>query len=368
VSAAARRKVLFLIPSLRLGGAERVVALLLAHLPRDRFELHLGLVERAGEFLRDLPGDVAVHDLGAGRVRRALVPLVRLVRRLRPDVIVPNLGYLNLLLLASRPFLPRAAKIVPIEHTTLSAEVAEQGRPGLWNAAYRALYPRADRIVACSHAIADDLVTSFGVASPRIRMIRNPIDEAKIETALARGSSPFGSDGPHIVGVGRLARVKGYDQLIEAFALLVTGGIPAELWLVGDGPDRAALEARAAELGLAERIHFAGFQPEPYPWMRFANAFAQSSRREGLPVAVLEAAACGARLVAFDCPGGTREIVSAIPGAQLVVDGDIRGFARALARALGPEPPPRARLPEEFRLARVIRDYTALLENPDAPA
>jgi len=59
------------------------------------------------------------------------------------------------------------------------------------------------------------------------------------------------------------------------------------------------------------------------------------------------AAACGARLVAFDCPGGTREIVSAIPGAQLVGDGDVRGFARALARALGPEPPPRARLPEE---------------------
>ena len=217
--------------------------------------------------------------------------------------------------------------------------------------------------MACSHAIADDLVTRFGVASARIRMIRNPIDEARIEAALARGASPFPGDGPHVVGVGRLAHVKGYDRLIEAFALLVTGGIPADLWLVGDGPDRAALEARAAELGVAERVHFAGFQPEPYSWMRFAAAFAQSSRREGLPVAVLEAAAGGARLVAFDCPGGTREIVSAIPGAQLVVDADVRGFARALARALGPEPPPRARLPEEFRLARVIQDYTALLQN-----
>ena len=78
---------------------------------------------------------------------------------------------------------------------------------------------------------------------------------------------------------------------------------------------------------------------------------------------MLEAPRRGARLVAFDCPGGTREIVSAIPGAQLVVDADVRGFARALARALGPEPPPRARLPEEFRLARVIQDYTALLQN-----
>ena len=368
MSTGARRKILFLIPSLKLGGAERVVVLLLQHLPRERFELHLGLVEKSGEFLRELPTDVAVHDLGAGRVRRSLIPLARLARRLRPDVIVPNLGYLNLFLLAVRPFLPRATRIVPIEHTTLSAEVAEQSRPALWTAGYRVFYPRADRIVACSHAIADDLVTRFGVASARIRMIRNPIDEAKIEAALARGNSPFPGDGPHVVGVGRLAHVKGYDRLIEAFALLVGGGIFADLWLVGDGPDRAALEARVAELGVTERVHFAGFQSEPYAWMRFASVFAQSSRREGLPVAVLEAAACGARLVAFDCPGGTREIVSAIPGAQLVVDGDVRGFARGLARALGPEPPPRARLPEEFRLARVIEDYTALLENPNSPA
>ncbi|HXX47874.1 MAG TPA: glycosyltransferase [Myxococcota bacterium] len=364
MSARARRRVLFVIPSLRLGGAERVVALLLRELPRERFELHVGLVEAAGEFLAQVPGDVAVHDLGARRVRRAFGPLVRLARSLRPDVIVPNLGYLNLAILSARWLLPRATAIVPIEHTTLSAEVAEQARPALWRAAYRLLYPRATRLVACSHAIADDLVSSFGLAPGRIRMIRNPIDEPRIEAALASGRSPFPGDGPHVVGVGRLSPVKGYDRLLEAFAQLVGGGVGAELWLVGDGPERAALEARAAALGVAARVHFAGFQPEPYAWMRFANAFVQSSRREGLPVAVLEAAAAGARLVAFDCPGGTREIVSAIPGAQLVADGDLRGLARAIARALGPEPPPRARLPEEFRLARVIEDYAELLENP----
>jgi len=359
-----KRRVLFLIPSLRLGGAERVVALLLRELPRDRFELHVGLVEAAGEFLAELPPDVGVHDLGAKRVRRALVPVARLARALRPDVVVPNLGYLNLAILAGRALLPRGTAVVPIEHTTLSAEVAEQSRPALWHAAYRWLYPRADRIVACSHAIADDLVASFHLAPAQIRMIRNPIDEPKLEAVLASGRSPFPTDGPHVVGVGRLAPVKGYDRLVDAFAQVVNGGIAAELWLVGDGPERAALQARAAELGVAARVHFAGFQPEPYAWMRFANVFVQSSRREGLPVAVLEAAAAGARLAAFDCPGGTREIVSAIPGAQLVADGDVRGLAKAIARALGPEPPPRARLPEEFRLARVIQDYGELLENP----
>ena len=358
------RRVLFVIPSLRLGGAERVVTLLAANLPRARFEVHVALVEAAGEFLADLPADVQVHDLRAGRVRRAVVPLVKLARRLRPDVIVPNLGYLNLALLAARFALPRSARVVLVEHTTLSGEVVGQRLPWLWRAAYHALYPRADRIVACSHAIADDLVTRFGVAPALIRMIRNPIDEARIEAALARSASVFHGDGPHVLAAGRLAAVKGYDRLVDAFALVAPLVPGAELWLLGDGPERAALEAQVRAHGLEARVHFTGYQADPFPWMRYASVFVQSSRREGLPVAVLEAAACGARLVAFDCPGGTREILSAIPGAQLVPDGDVNGLARAIARAIGPDAPQRARLPEEFRLARVIEDYAALLENP----
>ena len=356
-------RVLFVIPSLRLGGAERVVTLLANHLPRERFEVHVALVDAVGEFLSELAPDVQVHDLRAGRVRRAVVPLARLARRLRPDVIVPNLGYLNLALLATRAALPRGTRVVPVEHTTLSGEVAEQPLPWLRGPAYRWLYPRADRIVACSHAIADDLVAQFGIAPAKLVMIRNPIDEPRIARALASAVSPFAGDGPHVVGVGRLARVKGYDRLLDAFAIAAAEHPTAELWLVGDGPERAALEARAHELGLAKRVHFAGFQAEPYPWMRFSTAFVQSSRREGLPVAVIEAAACGARLIAFDCPGGTREILSAIPGAQLVPDGDIAGLARALGRALDAEATPRARLPDELRLAHVIREYSDLFES-----
>jgi glycosyltransferase involved in cell wall biosynthesis len=358
------RRVLFVIPSLRLGGAERVVTLLAKHLPRARFEVHVALVEAAGEFLAELPADVRVHDLAARRVRRAVRPLVSLARRLRPDVIVPNLGYLNLALLGARVAIPRASRIVPIEHTTLSGEVALQSFPLLWRTAYRALYPKADRIVACSHAIADDLVSRFGVAPAKIRMIRNPIDESRIEAALGRAASPFHGDGPNVLAVGRLAHVKGYDQLLDAFAMLAPLAPDADLWLLGDGPERALLEAKARAHGLQARVHFAGYQADPFPWMRFASVFVQSSRREGLPMAVLEAAACGARLVAFDCPGGTREILSAIPGAQLVPDGDVNGLARAIARAIGPDAPQRARLPEEFRLARVIAAYADLLENP----
>ena len=85
MSAPARTRVLFVIPSLRLGGAERVVTLLANHLPRERFEVHLALVEKAGEFLSELAPDVEVHDLRARRVRWAVVPLVRLAGGYSPN-------------------------------------------------------------------------------------------------------------------------------------------------------------------------------------------------------------------------------------------------------------------------------------------
>ncbi len=360
-----KRKVLFVIPHLQHGGAERVVVLLLRHLPRDRFDLHLALVSRQGAFLADLPDEVHVHDLAVKRMRRAVLPLWRLIRRLRPDVVVPQLTHVNIALILLRPFLPRGTRLLLHEHTILSAEVAERGRGPLWVAAFRWLYPRADRILCCSHAMASDMTRVYGIPEHKLRLVRNPIDEERVRGALAGATSPFAEPGPHVVGVGRLAYETGYDRLIDAFALLVARVPTAHLWLLGDGPERSALEARARERDVAERVHFEGYCADPYPWLRHASALAQTSRREGLPVAVLEAVACRTRVVAFDCPGGTSEILSGLEGAELVPDSDVEALAEALLRSTRSDAPRPTGLPSEFRLPRVVSEFTALLSETD---
>ena len=356
-----KRKILFVIPHLEHGGAERVLVLLLQKLPRDRFELHLALVSRQGPLLGDLPADVTVHDLGARRLRRALRPLLRLIRRLRPDVVVAELSHVNVASVLLRPFMPRGTRLVLHEHTTLSAELAERRRGRHWGLAYRWLYPRADMILCCSHAMAADMKRSYGIPGARVRIVRNPIDAVRIARALADPESPYTGPGPHVLGVGRLAVEKGYDRLIDAFALLAERLPTAQLWLMGDGPERAALEVRARDHGLAERVHLHGYCADPFPWIRHADVLAQSSRREGLPVAVLEAVACGARVVAFDCPGGTSEILEGVEGTSLVDDGDVAALADALERSTRPEAPRPAGLPLEFRPDHVVQEFTTLL-------
>ncbi|MCP4005734.1 MAG: glycosyltransferase [bacterium] len=357
-----KSKLLFVIPTLELGGAERVIALLLKHLPRERFDLHLALVERKGAFLADLPDHIELHDLQARRVRYALIPLLRLVRSLKPDVVLPNLGYLNLALLILKPLLPRDTRVVLQEHTTVSAEVAERSNKPIWRTAYRLLYPRADEIISCSNAISDDLVSHFGVRREKLRLIRNPIDTDRIEAALSNETSPYTGPGPHILGAGRLGYEKGYDRLVDAFAIVARNLPTAQLWIVGEGAERAALEVQIEGLGLSERVHLPGYTADPFAWMRHADVFAQSSRREGLPVAVLEAVACGARVVAFDSAGGTGEIVGPLEGCILVPDGDLQGFANAIESLAVPEKSTRPELPEEFRLETVVRDFTRVLE------
>ena len=170
-----------------------------------------------------------------------------------------------------------------------------------------------------------------------------------------------------MLGVGRLAHEKGYDRLIDAFALLAGRQPEAQLWLLGDGPEREALEQRAEQAGLARRVHFAGYEANPYPWMRHADVFVQSSRREGLPVAVLEALACGTPVAAFDCAGGTCEILQGVEGTELVPDGNLAALAEAVARLLRRDPSARPVLPVRYRLEAGIRAYSDLLSEPVSP-
>ena len=130
---AAKRRVLFLIPTLTGGGAERVVVTLLQHLDRDRFDLALAVVDTRHAAFRDqVPSDVEFIDLGCRRVRHALPKLIRLLWRRRPDVVLSTLGHLNLALAIVRPMLPAGVRYLARETTVVSMGILEYSRPQLW--------------------------------------------------------------------------------------------------------------------------------------------------------------------------------------------------------------------------------------------
>lgn len=324
-----RRRVLFVLPSLRGGGAERTVVILLRLLDRSRFEPHLALLDSVGSYLNELPKDMEVHHLGVRRVRYAVPSLVWLMRRLRPQVAVSSLIELNLAMAAAAAFLPQGPKLLLREDTSVGAQFGSNRRgPKRW--LYQHLYARADQIICVADYVLNDLAANFHIPREKLLRIYNPVEIDRVRQMAAEKGNPYPNSNPRFVAVGRLAKVKGFDILLEAMAQARRELPLAELVILGEGPLEAELKRQARQLGLNDAVHFPGFQPNPYGHMKHADVFVLSSRYEGLPLVLLEALALGLPVVAADCPGGVREAVAGCPSARLAAPQDATALAEAM--------------------------------------
>lgn len=209
----------------------------------------------------------------------------------------------------------------------------------------RALAGVTDRVVCVSD---DELAAGrdvLGRAAPRATVIENGVD---VERFSPDGPVAERGDERLVVCVGRLARQKGQDVAVEALALVDDPGV--RLRLIGDGPDRDALAARAAALGLGDRVELVGPVAEPAPHLRAADVVLVPSRWDGLSLSLLEAMASGAAIVATKVDGS-----SVVGDAGVVVaPDDPPALAAAVDRLLA-DPDERARLGAAARARAVER-------------
>jgi len=230
---------------------------------------------------------------------------------------------------------------------------------------YRWLYRVADRIVCQSDAMANDLVRELGIGSSRLVVLHNPVDVDALRGLDGCASRKWSGPGPHLLAVGRLAREKGIDLLLAALATL-RGQFPhADLAILGAGPEEGALKARRGELGLAPAVHFAGYVDRPWDWFPGATAFVLSSRHEGMPNALLEAAAAGLPIVTLPAAGGVGEMLGGLPGVWVGAEVSAAALAASLLAALEAlEPGQRFahQFVEPFRMERAIQGYEALID------
>ena len=361
-----RKRVLFLIPSMICGGAQRVFSILLRRLDRNRFEPHLAVLEAGGAYWGEIPQDVVVHELGVSRVRYAAPAVVRLVRKVRPDAVLSTLLHVNLTLAAVKPLLPRNTRVLLRETVLTSAIFQPQADdPRTWRWLLRRLYRKADKVICLSRSMSDDLAEHFGVPRDMLVCIHNPLDVQRIRESVGGATNPFGGGGPHLVSVGRLALQKGHDVLLEAMPETLKHLPSATLTIIGGGPMAAELTARAQQLGLEHAVRFAGEQENPWKWVKHADLFVLPSRWEGMPNAVLEALALGTPVVATDCPGAMREVQREVPELVLVPPEDPAALARAMvAQCSGPGMPRRLENAEQrlsgFSVEKIVEEYSAL--------
>ncbi|MDR7921524.1 glycosyltransferase [Thermosynechococcus sp. HY213] len=343
-----RSRIAIFLPSLAGGGAERVMVTLANGFAARGYAVDLVLASAVGPYLKDVAPAVRVVDLRAGRVIKALWPLVRYLRCERPLAMLSAMNHANVVAILARRLAAASTRLVVSERTTISVEVA-RARGLAARAVYALvprLYPKADGIVAVSRDAARDLERFAKLPAGSVRAIYNPFDLERIERlAHEPVPHPWLQPGqvPVVLAIGRLTEEKNFTALLQAFAQL-RARRDARLLILGEGELREELEQLSHALGLgSDVLQMPGFVANPFAYLSRAALFVLSSRWEGLPGVLIEAMACGTPVVSTDCPSGPREILEDGRWGRLVPVGDVEALTRAMEETLTM---PRDQLPD----------------------
>jgi glycosyltransferase involved in cell wall biosynthesis len=364
-----RLRVVHIVKNLNYGGMERVLADIVGGLDRDRFEPHVLALKYLGRFSEGLDRVATLHVAPPMTRWSMLHPaaLTGWLRRLAPDVVHTHSGVWYKASLAAR-----RSGVPLVIHT-------EHGRhlPDPWSSRLvdRLASRRTDWVVAVSEAVAAYLRSRVVADARRVLVIPNGIATAHFARTgdRLRLRSDLGVNPDQLVigSIGRLQPVKGYDVMLEAFAVLRdrwAGGQRTLLVLAGDGPERAALEAQATRLGISGSVRLLGWRDDIHDLHAAYDLFCLSSRSEGMSISLLEAMAAGLCPVVTDV-GGNAEVLGPELADLLAPSEDPSALALACERVLA-DPARRAdraraaqqRVRERFDVSQMVHQYQQLYE------
>jgi glycosyltransferase involved in cell wall biosynthesis len=363
----------FFLPSLEGGGVEKVVLNLVNSFAGKGFRVDLVLIKVTGPYLKKISKLCRIIDLKSSRTSTSLLKLVRYLRLNKPFILISNMTHLNVLSTIAIFLAHTPTKLIIVEHNNLS-EILRNSKGLRLRFSLRfilllmfILYPKANKTIAVSKGVAEDLEKRFKFLKGKIIVIYNPVNISEIselEKQTVDNEWFNNKKIPLIISVGRLTLQKDYQVLLKAFSI-IRNKFKLHLVILGEGEDRLNLSKLAKELGIYNDIWMPGFVDNPYRYVSRSNLFVLSSRYEGFGNVIVEALACGTPVVSTDCESGPGEILDNGRYGKLVAVGDFVGMADAIIETL------KNPLSKEFLIARAnqfdlnsaVKEYLEAIQN-----
>lgn len=296
-----KKKIIFILPSLRAGGAERVISFVAKELNSDIFDVKLIVIG----FKKDAVYDVEslnVQYLNKSRLLTSVATLLRVISKEKPSIVVSSIGHVNIMMgifslfFLKTKFIGREASVV-----SKMNEFSKVNSKG-YSVLMKLFYPRLSAVVCQSDDMRQDFITTLGLNPSKLIVIHNPITNSG---NIVKNSGS--KDKMHFVSVGRLSEEKGHLRIIEGLSKI--RNYDFYYTIIGSGPQEESIKISIDTYKLTEKISFIHYTSEILEEVSQNDFFIQGSYVEGFPNALLESCTVGTPIIAFKAPGGTKDIV-----------------------------------------------------------
>lgn len=346
-------KIMFILPSLSAGGAERVISFVSQNIDKKKFQPQLVIAGFEKDSVYDV-SNVEVIYLNKPRILTALPSIVSLIKKHKPKVVVSSISHVNTAMSMLSPFFKKT-KFIGREATVLSKRSNEK-KIRQWSP-FRLLpngFKNLDALICQSHDMAEDMITNFNIPKNHIHVINNPISNLPDVKPLQHFT-----EVRKFITVGRLTEVKGHLRLLN---ILSKYKQPFSYTIIGNGGLKDEIFQKAKDLGIYDSIEHVPFTNKVNEYISKHDLFLQGSYVEGFPNALLESCVVGTPVIAFNAPGGTKEIVENNINGFLVENEE--EFLKRLNnfKELNPEHV-RASVDKKFNKKVILKQYEDLFIN-----
>jgi glycosyltransferase involved in cell wall biosynthesis len=298
-------KVFFIIPTLFAGGAERVMSFVSQNLDKSKFDSTLIVIGFEKDNKYDIEG-ISVRYLNKDRVMSAVLPLIKLFRKEKPQVIMSAISHLNITMGLISVLFPKIKFIG--RHTIVSQDTVKLKVEKKTSAKRKVVksfdfaYKLLDIILCQSKDMYNDMKDKYNIPEDKLRTINNPITD----NFQLKSISPNNNDTVKFITVARLKKLKGHERILNSISKLK---YPFQYTIIGSGAEKDNIFKQAAELGIEDRIKHIPYTNEVSKYLSESDFYLQASYAEGFPNCLIESCSVGTPAIAFKAPGGLDEII-----------------------------------------------------------
>ncbi len=300
-----KKRILFIIPSLKAGGAERVISFLVSKLDKSEFECVLIVLGFQKDTVYNVQ-NLRVTYLNKPRLIRSIPSIIKAILNIKPQIVFSSIGHVNILM-GVFTFFFRKIKFIAREASVITTINQYGGRPkNVPSKVIKILYSRFSKIVCQSNDMRNDFIENFKLPPNKLVVINNPITKIYKEQ-----DSVFVKENKvdvKFITVGRLCKEKGYERILKGLSKIKNYSF--QYLIIGSGELAPNIRVLAKKFNIEEKISYIPFTDKVLEYLAGSDFFIQGSYVEGFPNALLESYSVGTPAIVFNCPGGTKEIVN----------------------------------------------------------